>query len=214
MKPVPKSKKASTKKPKSHKKPLLILLTLLTVAIVVGGVAAYINYRNDQKQKEQAFAADKARFAKVEADMAEAYAAMIAAAGKPETESRNKGCSHVSLKFEQGQLGCWLSYDYTYVALDYNDAIKKLGLINNATLSTRTFTQDPLHRAQILENKDPFRPRERSYLELKLEYDQDITCENRMDISSATALPNNKHLTLKFSCYGDVYSSPVYPLAE
>lgn len=212
MKSAPKSKKTPAKQPKSRKKPPLILLALLVVVAVIGGVTAYANYRNDQQQEKQAFVADKARFAKVETDMAAAYVAMITAAGKPETETVIKTCSHIAAKFENGPLRCAVLYKFTLLYMDIGHVKDDLILRERSLMKTGKFvkTADSNNVDDIEETFSNKRALELSYL-----HNEHMGCKLTVSPKDYNLLVSNKVINWDYilSCRGGA-TAPVYPLAE
>ncbi len=84
----------------------ILSVAVLAVIIVLAGLLAY---HHDQRQQaaERAFAADKARFSRLEADMT-----ALAQSIKRETgfdSSLTKSCGHTNLKFQTGDLYCLVS---------------------------------------------------------------------------------------------------------
>lgn len=100
--------------PKSSKKVWFVVLAVLLV--VAGGVVLIsYNKHKDDAAAEKAYEADKVRFAALEADMNEAYGAVVGVVGAPVSEDQGKSCSRVALKFEEGTLGCQV-YFHAYYA--------------------------------------------------------------------------------------------------
>jgi len=122
-----------------RKRTVLIILAVCFVTIV--GSALFARHQasvTSRAKQDQAYQADKARFAQVEADMQAAYDAMIAAAGIPAKTSQTKSCSHVSLKFEEGTLRCLIAYDFSYEIKDKPAAKKVTSTLLSALQKTFT----------------------------------------------------------------------------
>lgn len=84
----------------------ILSVAVLAVIIVLAGLLAY---HHDQRQQaaERAFAADKARFSQLEADMT-----ALSQSIKRETgfeSAMTKSCGHTNLKFQTGDLYCLVS---------------------------------------------------------------------------------------------------------
>lgn len=78
--------------------PLLILLIL---ALAIGGTLYGLRVKHDH-----AIAADKARFAQAEKEVAELSRSIISTVGEPLKTTHKNFCSRPNLKFEKGPLSC------------------------------------------------------------------------------------------------------------
>ncbi len=143
----PKNKNfALTSPPNQQSKSRKPLIAIVITLFILAGLGAY--FYHDHQQKEQAYQADKDRFAQIETDMKTAYDAMVAAAGVPDVSKQTKTCSHVSLKFKQGRLNCGVSYEFGYPISSYSDAINLTSKLKTAVISTPTFSS----KNSVLEN--------------------------------------------------------------
>jgi hypothetical protein len=131
----PSSKKSATKTKKPVNKKLIILAFLLLV--VLAGAFAFFRIQQNKAEEDRAFEADKARFAKVEADMAVAYASIQDKIGVPTEQSVDKNCSHTALKYAEGDLWCSIVYGFGYGAAGVQDIQNKASAIRETLVASR-----------------------------------------------------------------------------
>ena len=129
---------ANSKKPKKLK----IILGVLVVAIVAASALLIYHNHQNQEKRDQAYNADKAKFAQVETDMQKAYDAIIQATGKPDKEEHSKSCSRTSLKFKKGELWCGVYYKFSFVSSESNMTSDKTSVILGA-LKKSNFGNNP-----------------------------------------------------------------------
>jgi len=100
----------------------LIIVGVLVVLVVVLAGFLWQRHRADAARQEQAFQADKAQFARLEAEMKSAYTAMLAVAGQPLKHGDDKSCTRATAQPHKGQLTCNVAYNFIYGVDDVNQA--------------------------------------------------------------------------------------------
>ncbi len=193
--------------PRHIPKKAVIIIILIVVLATIGFALLGYRTQNDKRQAQEAFAADKAAFAKVEVEMARAYEAMVAAAGKPDKVEQYKNCSRTASKFKEGQLGCGVSYEFQYRTESAGDAYERMKviesyLINSTGISTK-FDRTK-NTEQIVSSS--FDGVGESICDLYLK--SDVISESRSVVSE-----NNLRTKYSYTCGKDV-ASPIYPLAQ
>jgi hypothetical protein len=108
------SKQKKTDVPKQLPRNWVIIIIVAAALSTV--LFALLTYRAQESKADAAatLAADRAVFAKVEADMARTYDDIIQATGKPTEENKSKSCSRIAHKYEEGELFCNVEYGFTY----------------------------------------------------------------------------------------------------
>jgi hypothetical protein len=198
---------------------LALLVSILFVAFV--GNRLIVRHRNMVEIKAiQASQEDKARFMKVEADMKEARAAIIAAVGQPAHEEEDKSCSHASAKFKEGQLSCGIRYEFVYGQPDRAALVNTFTVVRQMVINTGNFVAPDQKILQELE--DPVSPlhADRYPLNEELNQTDGVQC-------ILTATQNNPRIQTDYGKYiSDAIATsyilscrqnmqrPIYPLAE
>jgi hypothetical protein len=172
---------------------LALLVSILFVAFV--GNRLIVRHRNMVEIKAiQASQEDKARFMKVEADMKEARAAIIAAVGQPAHEEEDKSCRHKSAKFKEGILVCWLSVHDSYVNIvDDQKILDSLSDYFTVDKGRPTLSLGTANKGYIKE--------------YSLGSDEGLTCSIKLEAETG------KGLIVDLNC-DDTVQRPIYPLAE
>lgn len=193
----------------SNKAVVLIILAVILAVLAFVALSYYQSQQTSRRQAE-ALAADKARFAKVEAEMAKAYERIVAAAGKPDKTETFKNCSRIAHKYDEGDLYCNLGYRFTYSSSDFNqirmsavktdDVLREVGLVrqhNSPAVQDIEDIQD-LQNFKVLYEKNHI-------------FDE---CDIAVEFAkSAMPQPENYVLTQQFRCSSKT-GQPVYTLAE
>jgi hypothetical protein len=188
---------------------------LILLAIVLGAAAfALTTHRTQQtrqRAEDAAFAADKARFAKVETEMAETYAAIVAAAGKPDVEKQTKNCSYIELKFEKGSLICGVTYGFTYGA-DVTKAAAIVRDVSSALGRSSTFTQSA-DLSNTVREGDP-----EQMASTDLSGIEDVICKLSYELGITHDVDKNQIITPRSAFFwlecSQKLNKPIYPLAN
>jgi len=182
---------------RTGRKKWLFVLIVVAVFIIVGiAICLMRSAAQRDLRAEERFTADKARFAQVEADMNEAYAAIVAAVGPPVREESGKSCSRTSVKFEEGTLGCQIyRRGYYEVIPDENRALKVLQDYYH-------LSDDQLYLARNLKGQDGTWTKE---------YDFSVMSTFACRFTLASEVVGKMKVNLW--CYNTV-ERPIYPLAE
>jgi len=117
------------------RKNVLIVIPILILAIV--GALLY-RHQQTKAAQERAYQADKAKFAQVEADMSKVYAQLVTKLGTPDKQEVTKSCSHVNLKFKEGDLWCGVYYQFGYKEKRASDISDNEKLIDEAVSGSAT----------------------------------------------------------------------------
>jgi len=190
-----------------------ILFILLAIVFAAGAIF-FLNHRaqaNRQQAQEATLAADKARFAQVETDMAKTYAAIIASTGKPDVEKQFKNCSYIELKFEKGPLVCSVSYNFTFGA-DAQQAAALVGNVDSA-LESASNLKPATHLASSFDAGDPEQMAATDLqgagpMTCKLSYELGIT----LDVDKKV-IENPRSTFFRLNCSQNV-QYPIYTLAN
>ncbi len=201
--------------PKKFPRKIGILIILLAVFATV--TLVFLSYRAQavNEREEQAYAADKARFAKVEAEMATAYEAIVAAVGTPDKVEEHKNCSRVAFKYNEGDLWCNNWYQITYGVTNIAHAYETTQLLQKAVTGAKIFSI--ALGSQTAESIDRTSSRNQD-IEIRLTESVGATCEVFFDFKSSDANSKETAMTpfvavYQFRC-ADGVSRAVYPLAE
>jgi len=194
-----------------------LVVGVVVVSLIIGGVVVSLANSAEQRNQraEARFAADKARFTQVEADMDEAYAAIVAAVGAPVREESSKSCSHVALKFEEGQLNCGVGRTFIYGVANFGDAFANYLKMREIVEALSSFT---LVTSSVDSSFDAQSVNERG---TAVNFDglEGVACRLRFRTHNPAMEPDYRDvktvLAVEYglSCLQDM-ERPIYPLAE
>jgi hypothetical protein len=180
----------STRRPKFRK--FFIILALVIIAIA--GAAAFFYHRH--QAQEQAYQADKARFAKVETDMKTAYDAMVSAAGVPDVSSSSKNCGRPNLKYAEGHLSCDITYTFAYAENSLDTAYLHTKNAQDALVNTEKFKLVSTATAEDINSS------KKQALSIGFMNEQGITCNLEFNFNKPQFYEGYKDIkTIYFSLY-------------
>lgn len=196
----------------SRKTSLIVFVLLIAAAIT--SVMIYRSQAEATRQ-EQAFVADKARFAKVEAEMAEAYAAIVTAVGKPDIAYSGTGCGRTNIKFAEGALFCSVTYTFAYGEVGAVSAQEHAQKVKSTFSQNSKFTMYKKSSAKSLDTETDVQQNVR----LAHNYSNELSCTTNIDFMTKRdegrlSQISKEYLSLyQFRCTGQP-AKAIYPLAE
>jgi len=194
------TRSANSKKPKKLE---IILGVLVVVIVAASALLIYHNHQNQEK-RDQAYNADKAKFAQVETDMQKAL----------KTELLKKSCSHVSLKFEEGELYCSIVWVERVEANNLQEIGDEVERINNQLTTPKDFAlESGSNITAVVSGLNPTRPSK----DIGYRHEQGMPCYLNVDatelLTTRITESSANNIKLTYKCR-DRSSSPIYSLAE
>lgn len=186
----------------------MLLVVLATILF------AFISYRAQQTKQHQTetLAEDKAHFAKVEAEMAKAYDAIIKAAGKPDKTETFKSCSHIAHKYEEGDLHCGVAYSLSYTEATAKQAKERVVSVETSIAVLRTFDQQ--NSPSLSQKLDSTDSEQAGFNVYKLD---NLQCRLSYDLGRKSGTFRTNEIVLEskyiFRC-SQAIQQPIYPLAK
>ncbi len=196
----------------SRKTSLIVFVLLIAAAIT--SVMIYRSQAEATRQ-EQAFVADKARFAKVEVEMAEAYAAIVTAVGKPDFKRTSNGCGRTDIKFDHGAIFCSTSYIFAYNEKDIESTYLRTKAMQSAIEENGSFKIYPTRTAENINRTN----NSQQNLQLSLGNIQSLTCDLYLSFGKTFYLNQIENISSEYAseymlrCTKGMQKE-IYPLAE
>lgn len=205
---------SATSKPDASAWRALAIVGVIVLVAAAGAAFIWHRHQADEAAKNRVFQVDKAKFAQLEPEMQTAYDAMIAAAGKPDKHGESKNCSHVSLKYAQGQLNCGIAYNFIYGVDDIGQAYDLSAKLNGVLDGGGIFKLDKASSVDALDLKS----NRTQTIRMKANEPTQSNCEfaftfNTSSLELYKGIDHKYVNDFFFTCNRDT-AKPVYTLAE